>query len=416
MIVVKNQREKAELLFEEIAAFSSTKTGVTRLPFTAENKGFIEYLKGRLNSLGKRVWIDEYGNIISVGNPLSSKTVFASHYDSVPGGGKYDGVAGIVFGLLLLESLKGTEAFDALEIAAFNCEESSRFGSASLGSKGFLKMLDSELNLISQLEPGKTFGTLVEEADYAAMSQVESPCSERFLRFIEVHIDQSAELIYRCADVALIKNVAGHNRLRLSFNGCTGHSGLLDRNLRKDSLLPAAGTVLKVKELADKYNSTGTTGTVTRIENSPNVMNMISGATQLYVDIRGVDGVVIDEFTAKLVGSADILSSKEGISMVHEQISRNEPVAMDIAFMEKLDAAMAECAMDYVVTNSSAWHDIAELSSSYPANLIFIANPSGKSHCVDEGIDLEAMIRLVGFFESFLSGGKYAVNKECNPS
>ncbi|HPE42137.1 MAG TPA: Zn-dependent hydrolase, partial [Thermotogota bacterium] len=91
---------------EALAQLSSSKEGVTRLPFTLENDQAIEYLKKRLNSMGKQVYVDAYGNIMSSepgGDPVEGKVYFLSHYDSVPNGGRYDGVAGIVMGLRLIE-------------------------------------------------------------------------------------------------------------------------------------------------------------------------------------------------------------------------------------------------------------------------------------------------------------------------
>lgn len=400
---VKNSNDRITRFFNEIASFSSTDSGVTRLPFTEENGQFIKYLIKKMNELGKKAFVDKYGNVFSVGDSdLKSKIIFASHYDSVPVGGKYDGIAGVVFGLLLLDELKGTEAFDRIEVAAFNCEESSRFGSASLGSKGFLNLLNTELCLTSQLETNLTFLELLENADYSSLSQVDKLDIERFSRFIEVHIEQSDSLHNHGNDIGLVKTVAGHKRVRLIFEGKTGHSSLLEETLRRDALLEGAKVILKTKELSDIYHKTHTVGTVTRIENSPNVMNMIPGKTVLCVDIRGSKKVYIEEFADKLIEFIESSAKPAHISFYWETISENDPAEMDFAFIENLERQLRNSTVTCEAMDSQAWHDIAELSSRFPSNLIFISNPSGKSHSVEEEIDIEVMGKLLSFFKEIL--------------
>lgn len=400
---MKNLNKTIIRFFDEIANFSSTNSGVTRLPFTDENSHFLEYLVKKINSLGKKAFVDKYGNVFSVGNPDSKeKTIFASHYDSVPSGGKYDGTAGIVFGLLILEELKGTEAFDKIEVAAFNCEESSRFGSASLGSKGFLNLLNSEYNLTSQLETNHKFIDLLERENYEKLSQIDNLDSKNFSRFVEVHIEQSDLLCNHGIDIGLVKTVAGHKRLQLIFDGKTGHSSLLEETLRRDALLEGAKVILKTKELSDFYHNTHTVGTVTRIENSPNVMNMIPGKTILCVDIRGSEKKYIQEFADRLIEFIEGSTKPAHISFHWKIISENDPAEMDFPFIKNLEKQLQKKDITCELMDSQAWHDIAEISTKFSSNLIFIANPSGKSHCVEEEIDIKAMERLLLFFKEMM--------------
>src|SRR3546814_18692961 len=60
-----------------------------------------------------------------------------SHIDSVPQGGNYDGLAGVVAGLLCLiaRQREGHEGGPALRVLAFRGEESAGFGTAYMKSE-----------------------------------------------------------------------------------------------------------------------------------------------------------------------------------------------------------------------------------------------------------------------------------------
>ena len=61
-------------------------------------------------------------------------TVIAFHLDSVVDGGRYDGVAGVIAGLMVVRRLQEEEVRLPLRVAAFRCEESSNFGLCTIGS------------------------------------------------------------------------------------------------------------------------------------------------------------------------------------------------------------------------------------------------------------------------------------------
>jgi hypothetical protein len=50
------------------------------------------------------------------------------------------------------------------------------------------------------------------------------------------------------------------------------------------------------------------------------------------------------------------------------------------------------------VLNSVAWHDIAEITDFFDSNLLFVQNPSGRSHCPEEDMNFEAFVSLLKVF------------------
>ena len=73
-----------------------------------------------------------------------------SHIDSVPMGGNYDGLAGVVAGLVILIELKNKNISDIpnLKVLALRGEESAWYGINYIGSKAIFGLLSSKhLNL-----------------------------------------------------------------------------------------------------------------------------------------------------------------------------------------------------------------------------------------------------------------------------
>ena len=68
--------------------------------------------------------------------------VIGSHLDSVPHGGNYDGLAGVVAGMLALARFRDRpEAAPPLRVLAMRGEESAWYGKAYLGSLALLGKL-----------------------------------------------------------------------------------------------------------------------------------------------------------------------------------------------------------------------------------------------------------------------------------
>src|SRR5690606_3650516 len=84
--------------------------------------------------------------------------VCGSHVDSVPQGGNYDGLAGIVAGLLCLKRLKdeGVQLRHPLWVLGRRGEESAWFGKAYMGSSAILGKLAADDLALRNKRSGKT--------------------------------------------------------------------------------------------------------------------------------------------------------------------------------------------------------------------------------------------------------------------
>ena len=93
----------------ELEKFTVQKEPFTRLVFSKEFYVARSWLKNEYDKLGLLASTDEAGNLIGT---LNSKidtdkiVIVGSHIDTVPSGGKFDGIAGVVAALCLIKHIK----------------------------------------------------------------------------------------------------------------------------------------------------------------------------------------------------------------------------------------------------------------------------------------------------------------------
>jgi allantoate deiminase len=83
--------------------------------------------------------VDAAGNLRGIhGDPNQPRLMIASHLDTVPDAGAFDGVLGVVMGIALVE----TQPKLPIEVVGFSEEEGVRFGTPFIGSRALAGTLD----------------------------------------------------------------------------------------------------------------------------------------------------------------------------------------------------------------------------------------------------------------------------------
>ena len=96
-----------ERLFQSFYDIGSTSQGgVTRLGYSETEDAMHEVFKGLGRELGASVITDEVGNTYVTNTDEDGYTLIGSHLDSVIEGGRYDGVAGVMAGLMVMRWAK----------------------------------------------------------------------------------------------------------------------------------------------------------------------------------------------------------------------------------------------------------------------------------------------------------------------
>jgi len=108
---------------EKINAFNATPgKGITRLTFSAQYQGALNYVLDQFNQFGATVSICPGGNVrgrFSGSDENAPAVMMGSHLDSVVNGGQFDGVVGVVTTSLFLPKKKDQDSAGACWEARF---------------------------------------------------------------------------------------------------------------------------------------------------------------------------------------------------------------------------------------------------------------------------------------------------------
>jgi N-carbamoyl-L-amino-acid hydrolase len=310
--------------------------------------------------------------------------VIGSHTDTVPCGGNYDGVLGVLSGIALVRALfqSGVRLEHSIEIINFSGEEAVAPG-GTFGSRVMTSHFNEEL-LDQTVYTGETFRELLEKVGVnidtlrTAERQQGSAAA-----YVELHIEQGGILDEKNISVGVVNGIVGFRRYRLVFPGAANHAGTTPMDKRDDALIKAARFTLEVKETAEKYGIVGTVGTLVVNPGAPNV---IPGSVEITFEMRGLEDSVIDAAQKELKALSDELKA------TFDEYSHKPPVISSEGIVRALEAGCRKAELDYIVMPSGAGHDANLMALICPIGMLFVPNRDGISHSSEEYTTPEACL------------------------
>jgi N-carbamoyl-L-amino-acid hydrolase len=310
--------------------------------------------------------------------------VVGSHTDTVPCGGNYDGVLGVLSGIALVRTLHraGTRLKHPLEVINFSGEEAVAPG-GTFGSRVMTGHFEKGL-LEQTVYSGETFRELLQKAgiNLLNLSTIERG-KGTVAAYVELHIEQGGILDEDGISIGVVNGIVGFRRYRLVFAGRANHAGTTPMDKRDDALVKAARFVLGVKETAEKYGIVGTVGTLNVTPGAPNV---IPGSVEITFELRGLDDSLIDQAQRELESLAEELTAS------FDKYSHKPPIISDEVIVAALEEGCQRVELDYIVMPSGAGHDANLMATICPVAMLFVPNKDGVSHSKDEYAAPEACV------------------------
>ena len=379
------QKERLQKDFDAMAQFTGLGEGINRLAFTDADWEGRQYIIDRMTDAGLDVEIDGFGNVIGykVGtNPDLPVVMVGSHTDSVPNGGDYDGVAGVLSAIEVVRSIidDGFEHDHTIAVVDFMCEESSRFGAATLGSKAMRgKLTLNDLHRLVDKQGISLYDALKERKLHP--DDIESMAYNQPVKaFIEMHIEQGKVLEHKQKQIGIVSGIAAPERFYVTICGNADHSGATPMNLRHDALCGASKIILGIEEVTSMQEEPPVVGTVGIAEVVPGAMNVIPGSVKLGVDIRSISKVARDSVVFLIKELIDVIAEKRGLSYTIEPISKDHPVSMHPLMVKEIERAVTSLQLEYMIMPSGAGHDAMHWAEVAPTGMIFIPCRDGISH------------------------------------
>ena len=388
--------KRFERNFNAISEFGALKGGgLTRLAFSKEDLEAREFLINLIEKNGFKLKIDNVGNIFAIydeGCEADAKPVcVGSHIDSVPNGGFYDGTLGVMAGLEALSSIKeaGIKLKRPLWLINFSCEESSRFKTATIGSKIISGKLSQQRLHELKDEDGISLFEAMSAAGFKPQNLDEAILKENSLHaYLELHIEQGPVLERSAISVGVVSGIAAPIRFEITIQGKADHSGATPMNMRSDALLAASHIIIAANKFAK--NKKTAVATIGYAHAKPGVLNVVPGEARLGVDLRDIDKASLDELNLELRNFVYELSCELKFSYEIRGLSSDEPVKLSEHAINLLEDEAKKLGIKTLTLPSGAGHDamnLTKLASS--VGMLFIPCVDGISHNTKEAINFK---------------------------
>jgi beta-ureidopropionase / N-carbamoyl-L-amino-acid hydrolase len=408
----------------------------TRTAFSERHGQGRAFLTARMRELGLETWIDAAGNLIGRwegSDPAARTIMIGSHSDTVVGGGRFDGIAGVIAGLEIVAACKdgGVRLRHSLEIVDFLAEEPNEFGLSCIGSRGIAGALDSDMlartnkagvalsdaiavvraagggagavadGAVGRASAGSGAGASSGAGYDPNGSGAPSVAAARrsdIAAFFELHIEQGPVLEAQNRDVGVVTHIAGIRRLALTFKGQAAHAGTTPLDLRQDALVAASRFVLALRQALESLRESHPfiIATVGEIHVAPNAANVVPGEARLVVDLRSDASEALVTWTDRIRALAEeaVVGTRVQLTQCR-LLSATEPTTCAPALASHLREAARDLGLRQQDIVSGAGHDAAFLSHVAPAAMLFVPSRGGMSHCAEEWTDSAALAKGV---------------------
>jgi N-carbamoyl-L-amino-acid hydrolase len=393
---VRVDRAQLQSDFDALTALTEPGKPWTRRSFTPMFLKGRDYLRDRFAAEGLEVRTDASGNLIGrwAGTASAAPTLMTgSHSDTVPSGGRFDGMAGVLSGLAAIRALRlsGYRPAHPIELVDFLAEEPSEWGLSCIGSRGMTGALTADHFAL----PGPG-GERLDDA-IARMGGVPAEIAASVRRdvagFVEIHIEQGPVLEAREIPLGIVTGIAGIARLRIRIEGQAAHAGTAPMTMRADAGLAMARLMLALRDAAAASPGEGHfTATIGILRLEPNGANVVPGAAEAILDVRAEHDAAMDAYLARVDGLAAAAAAAEGCRVAAiDRLSRTFAVACDSRLQRLIGDAAAAHGLETLPLASGAGHDAAFVARIAPAAMIFVPSRNGVSHAPEEWTDTEAI-------------------------
>jgi N-carbamoyl-L-amino-acid hydrolase len=356
------------------------------------------WLRQQFLDAGMTVRLDAGANMIArlEGSiPGAPPIMLGSHSDTVPSGGRFDGISGI---LTALEAVRALQAANyqfrhPIEIVDFLAEEPSEYGLSCVGSRAMVGELDAKM-LTYTNALGETLADAIARVggDPKAIASMVPP---KIAGYFELHIEQGVVLESNRLDLGLVTGIAGITRVEIVLKGAADHAGSTLMEYRRDASLPAAELVLLVDRQARAFAARKQghfVATVGVLDLSPNAANVVPGAARLIIDIRAEQVALADEFVAAMDRDSAEIAARANVDRDRFAIlSQNPPAPCDAHLRDLLGRSAEKLGYSTTTLASGAGHDAAFISHIGPSAMLFIPCRGGKSHTPEEWSEPEQL-------------------------
>ena len=385
-----NLREQADKVIarcRHLAQFTEEPGQIRRTFLSPAMRDCMHAVQGWMKAAGMTAETDAAGNLRGrYAGTTGTRLMIGSHLDTVPNGGAFDGMLGVMLGLALVEALNGEQLPFAIELIGFSEEEGVRYRFPFIGSRALVGRLDPELLTLKDGD-GVSLADALTSFGLDPRQIPSCRVSDDVAGFLEFHIEQGIVLESEDLSLGVVQAIAGQNRAEITFTGRASHAGTTPMRLRKDAVAGAAEWVCEVERLA--LDTPGLVATVGDLRTHPGAGNIVAGQLRASLDVRHADDAVRHRAVKTLLGKAEEVASRRGLTVASNMLMDQPAVAMNPAMCTMASDAIRGLGITPLSMVSGAGHDAMIMAERVPTTMIFLRSPGGISHHPEESVRLQ---------------------------
>jgi beta-ureidopropionase / N-carbamoyl-L-amino-acid hydrolase len=389
MITVNSDRLWSRI--EALSRFTDPAKPWTRRAFDSQFAQGRAWLAEEFKAAGLAVEVDVGGNLIGrtpgTGRGLGA-LVAGSHSDTVPSGGRFDGMLGLLAALEAAQSMREQKVSleHPLEVVDFLAEEPSDFGISCVGSRSWAGVLTAS-DLARSLPSKGTLASAIDSVGGRAEQLGKAVRSQGSVAaYVELHIEQGLVLAERKAEIGVVTAIVGIRRHEVTVEGRADHAGTTPMSLRRDALVGAAGFIRAVDELARLRPSESAylVATVGKLSLEPNAINAVPGSVRMILETRSTDETALLQFEQDLWKQTEGELNDRGLRLTRSLLSQTLPTACSPLIQSTIEEACLAAGFSSTRLPSGAGHDGVFVARIAPMGMIFVPCREGRSHAPEE--------------------------------
>ena len=385
-----NDIQYTKYLFDSVKKISFVNPGVIRDTYGKGENLTHDFLRKEAKKFTKDIIIDYGGNFLATyPGKLKKKIVIGSHLDSQKHGGNFDGLTGVVMGLVLIKFFyeNNIKPKYSISVMGIRGEESCWFPYSYIGSKIAIGKFDKKLlSSLKRSDTKKSLSYHINKSGFNAKKVSKKQIKfdiKNFKFFIEPHIEQGPVLEKKKIPLGIVTGIRGSFRFRDAF--CKGeylHSGATPYEYRKDSVVAVSNLVNEMnifwKEQLNKRKDLVITFGQFFTDNEEHSFAKSSGHVNFCIDVRSNSKNTL-EYTKKiLINKIKLIEKKTNTKFFLGKETNSEPALMDKKLIKKFQIYSKKISMKFETMASGAGHD-ASIFANYgiPSLMLFIRNRNG---------------------------------------
>jgi len=366
--------------------FNETDRGVYRQGFGQADMAARAWLLEEFEKIGATTQVDGAGNVSGrIGPQDRPAVIVASHLDSVPAGGVFDGTLGVVAGLEVLRTMRENDFEPAYPVEVIGTsEEEGRFG-GMLGAQAMTGHLTLEWLEGAADEHGYKLKDAMAAAglDYRrALHAYRRP--ETIHAFLELHVEQGPVLDTEKTTIGVVEGISGVFKWMVRLIGKPDHAGTAPMHMRADALMGMVDFAHEIPRIIDEEGTDKSRITIGHVACKPGFPHTVPGEVDFTIVGRDLDP---DRMKALAQACERVLASiarKHKLRFEYEQMSWLEPAYCDPDLVALIARKADELGYSNRLMPSGAGHDVQFFCGHTRAAMFFVPSVGGVSHAPDE--------------------------------